>query len=190
MAIIGMLLRTSVAINRAQFLCTPFRFQEHTRLFNGNVLNASKAVVLPLDTQDVSLYAALFPYNIILADVFSGQLSFAINTGFHRLSRLVDMARAAGQSMATLSSTYPRYKTLISNRHSKEAAGILACAIPLCPLIRAKLALANLFLTCQVLPHRSACLRVMTGKTYLALALETCRAYGYTAPHPLQSQTS
>jgi hypothetical protein len=55
--------------------------------------------------------------------------------------------------MATLSSTYPRYKTLISNRHSKEAAGILACAIPLCP--REKLALANLLLTRQVLPHRS-----------------------------------
>lgn len=30
------------------------QFQEHTRLFNGNVLNASKAVVLPLDAQDVS----------------------------------------------------------------------------------------------------------------------------------------
>jgi hypothetical protein len=35
-------------------------------------MNASKAVVLPLDAQDVSQYAALFPYNIILADKFSG----------------------------------------------------------------------------------------------------------------------
>ncbi|KAN0125501.1 hypothetical protein V8E52_000708 [Russula decolorans] len=30
------------------------QFQEHTHLFNGNVLNASKVVVLPLDAQDVS----------------------------------------------------------------------------------------------------------------------------------------
>ncbi|KAI0253771.1 hypothetical protein BJV78DRAFT_167782 [Lactifluus subvellereus] len=29
-------------------------FSEHTRLFNGNVLNTSKAVALPLDAQDVS----------------------------------------------------------------------------------------------------------------------------------------
>jgi hypothetical protein len=186
-AIISMLLRTSMAIN-AQCRCPPFRFQEHTHLFNGNVLNASKAVVLPLDSQDVSQYAALSPYNIILADIFSGQLSSVISMDFHRLSRLVGMARAAGQSMATLSSTYPRYRTLISNHHSKEAAGILAYAIPLCPLTRAKLALANLFLTRQVLPHRSACLRMMPSKTYLGPA--TCQPHCYTGPHPLQSQTS
>ncbi|KAI0302441.1 hypothetical protein B0F90DRAFT_1714787 [Multifurca ochricompacta] len=30
------------------------RFHEHTRLFNGNVLNTSRAVALPLDAQDVS----------------------------------------------------------------------------------------------------------------------------------------
>ncbi|KAI9510334.1 hypothetical protein F5148DRAFT_976931 [Russula earlei] len=30
------------------------RFQEHTHLFNGNILNMSQAVVLPLDAQDVS----------------------------------------------------------------------------------------------------------------------------------------
>jgi hypothetical protein len=30
------------------------RFHEHTRLFNGNVVNASRAVALPLDARDVS----------------------------------------------------------------------------------------------------------------------------------------
>lgn len=30
------------------------RFHEHTRLFNGNVVNASRAVILPLDARDVS----------------------------------------------------------------------------------------------------------------------------------------
>lgn len=166
---------------------SPFRFQEHTLLFNGNVLNVSKAVVLPLDAQDVSQYAALLPHNIILADIFSGQLFSVLGTDFHRLSKPAAMARVAGQLMATLSLTYPRYRRLISNRHSKEAAGILACAIPLCPSIRAKLALANPFLTRQVLPHRSACLRVMRNKTYSA---PTYQPHGYTAPHPLQSQTS
>lgn len=43
----------------------PLRFQEQTSLFNGNVLNSSKAVVLPLDAQDVSQYASLPPYNFI-----------------------------------------------------------------------------------------------------------------------------
>jgi hypothetical protein len=76
----------------------------------------------------------------------------------------------------------------MSNRHSKEVAGTPACAIPFCPLARAKLALANLFLTCQVLPHRRACLRVMPSQTHLALA--TCRPRGCTAPHPPRSQTS
>jgi hypothetical protein len=46
-------------------------FQEHTRLFNGNVLNTSKAVVLPLDTQDVSQYAALLPCKLIPTDIFA-----------------------------------------------------------------------------------------------------------------------
>jgi hypothetical protein len=46
-------------------------FQEHTRLFNGNVLNTSKAVVLPLDAQDVSQYVALLPCNIIPPDIFA-----------------------------------------------------------------------------------------------------------------------
>lgn len=96
-----MLLSTSVGLSRAQFLSL-FRFQEHTCLFNGNVLNVSKAVVLPIDAQDVSQYAALFPHNIILVDMFSGQLSSVVSTDFHRLSRLGGMARAAGQSMATL----------------------------------------------------------------------------------------
>lgn len=187
MEIISMSLSTSVGLSRAQFLSL-FRFQEHTRLFNGNVLNVSKAVVLPVDAQDVSKYAALFPYNIILIDMFSGQLSSVVSMDFHRLSRLAGMAREAGLSMATLSSTYPRYRTLISNRHSKEAAGILACVISLCPLTREKLALANPSKTRQVLTHRSACLRLMPSKTYLALA--TYQPHGYTVLHLLQSQIS
>ena len=57
------------------------------------------------------------------------------------------MVLAAGQSMAKLSSTYPRYRTSTSNRHSKVVAGTLACAIPVCLPTRAKLALADPFLT-------------------------------------------
>ena len=36
------------------------RFHEHTRLFNGNVVNTSRAVVLPLDARDVSQLALSF----------------------------------------------------------------------------------------------------------------------------------
>lgn len=53
------------------FLWSPLRFQEHTRLFNGNVLNTSKAVVLPLDAQDVSQYEFLLPCNYAPADIFA-----------------------------------------------------------------------------------------------------------------------
>jgi hypothetical protein len=114
--------------------------------------------------------------------MFSGQLSSVLSTDFHRLPRLAGMARAAGQSMATLSSTYPRYKTLISNRHSKEAAGILACAIPLCPLPRAKLALASLFLTRQVLLHRSASLRTMPSKRFFFFFLQSITVTSSSGP--------
>jgi hypothetical protein len=98
------------------------------------------------------------------------------------------MEQAVGQSMAMLSSTYPRYRKLISNRHSQEAAAIPACAISLCPPTREKLGLANLSLTCQVLSHKSACLRAMPNKPYQALVI--CRLRGCTVPHPTQLQIS
>lgn len=56
---------------RPHFLWSPLSFQEHTRLFNGNVLNTSKAVVLPLDAQDVSQYAFLLPCSFIPADILA-----------------------------------------------------------------------------------------------------------------------
>jgi hypothetical protein len=54
------------------FLCPPPSFQEHTRLFNGNVLNTSRAVVLPLDAHDVSQYATLLTCALIPADILPG----------------------------------------------------------------------------------------------------------------------
>lgn len=70
-ATISMLSQASVAYPSFSFPLSPLRFQEHTRLFNGNVLNTSKAVVLPIDAQDVSQYAALLPYNFIHTNTFS-----------------------------------------------------------------------------------------------------------------------
>lgn len=70
-ATISMLSQASVAYSSFSFPLSPLRFQEHTRLFNGNVLNTSKAVVLPLDAQDVSQYTALLPHNFIHTNTFS-----------------------------------------------------------------------------------------------------------------------
>lgn len=103
--------------SRSQFFLSRLSFQEHTRLFNGNVLNTSKAVVLPLDAHDVSKYAALLPYGLTTADMFAGSLSSVTSTDYRHPSRPAAMAQAVGPSMETLSSTCPRYKTSMSNRH-------------------------------------------------------------------------
>ena len=54
-----------VSCQSFSFPLSSFRFPEHTHLFNGNVLNVSKAVVLPLDTQDVSQYARPYCHTVL-----------------------------------------------------------------------------------------------------------------------------
>jgi hypothetical protein len=125
---IGMLPQMSLLAVALNF-SVPTQFQEHTRLFNGNVLNTSNAVVLPLDAQDVSKYAVLLPYGLTTADMFAGSLSSVTSTDYRHPSRPAAMAQAVGPSMETLSLTCPRYKTSMSNRH-REAMDTPACAIP------------------------------------------------------------
>ena len=94
------------------------------------------------------------------------------------------MAQVVGQSMATLSSTCPRYKTSISNLRSEEAMSTPVSAIPPSPLTKAKLASANPYPTRLVPPHVSACLKARPSRTRRSPTIYQSR--GCTAPHPLR----
>lgn len=161
-------------------------FQEHTRLFNGNVLNTSKAVVLPLDAQDVSEYEFSLSSNFAPADIFAEQSNSVTNTNYRRPSRPAGMAQVVGRSMAILSSTYPTYKTSISNRRSEKAMGTPASATPPRPLARVKHASANPYPTCLVPPHESTSLTAWPSKPRRAPT--PCPSHGCTVPHPSQLQ--
>lgn len=80
-------------------------FWDYSTIFNGNVVTASKAVVCPLDAEDVSRCAPFCFRNTNNDLFYSGSCYFAQSTTFHLPLRLGDMERQDGPLGETSSST-------------------------------------------------------------------------------------